>query len=105
MGWILMRLLSAFLDRKDIVVAVDCVHGASRLHIRELFNDCSSPRLILLRDNADVTFGGVAPEPSTANMREVVRVLKERDEPFKLGAIIDPDGDRIRFTDGKRKSA
>jgi phosphomannomutase len=57
--------------------------------------------LILLRDNADVTFGGVAPEPSTANMREVVRILLERDEPLKLGAIIDPDGDRIRFTDGE----
>ncbi len=61
--------VSSFLNRKDMVVAVDCVHGASRLHIRELFNDCSCPRLILLRDNADVTFGGVAPEPSTANMR------------------------------------
>jgi phosphomannomutase len=84
-----------------MVVAVDCVHGASRLHIRELFNGCSSPRLILLRDNADVTFGGVAPEPSTANMREIVRVLSQNDAPLKLGAIIDPDGDRIRFTDGK----
>ncbi len=100
-GLDLETTVSSFIDRKDMVVAVDCVHGASRLHIRELFNDCSSPRLILLRDNADVTFGGVAPEPSTANMREVVRVLKERDEPLKLGAIIDPDGDRIRFTDGK----
>jgi phosphomannomutase len=100
-GLDLEATISSFLDRKDMVVAVDCVHGASRLHIRELFNGCSSPRLILLRDNADVTFGGVAPEPSTANMREIVRVLSEKDESLKLGAIIDPDGDRIRFTDGK----
>ncbi len=92
--------VAAFLNCDDIVVAVDSVHGASRLHIREFFNDCSSPRLILLRDNADVTFGGIAPEPSTANMREVVRVVKDRAESLKLGAIIDPDGDRIRFTDG-----
>ncbi|MGB3212588.1 MAG: phosphoglucomutase [Desulforhopalus sp.] len=100
-GLDLESTISAFLDRKDMVVAVDCVHGASRLHIRELFQDCTSPRLILLRDGADVTFGGIAPEPSTTNMQEVVRVLTERDGPFKLGAIIDPDGDRIRFTDGK----
>ena len=92
--------VSAFLDRTDMVVAVDCVHGASRLHIAELFNNSSSPRLIMLRDNADITFGGVAPEPSTANMLEVVQVLGKRVEPLKLGAIIDPDGDRIRFTDG-----
>ena len=92
--------LNPILNQKDIVVTVDCVHGASRLHIRALFNNCASPRLILLRDNSDVTFGGVAPEPSTANMLEVVRVINDREEPLKLGAIIDPDGDRIRFTDG-----
>lgn len=100
-GLDLEATVAAFLDRNDMVVAVDCVHGASRLHIRELFNDSQNSRLILLRDNADVTFGGVAPEPSAINMREVVRVLVERDEPLKLGAIIDPDGDRIRFTDGE----
>lgn len=99
-GLDLEATVSAFLDRQDMVVAVDCVHGASRLHIRELFNSSSNPRLLLLRANADVTFGGVAPEPSTANMQEIVGVLAKREEPFKLGAIIDPDGDRIRFTDG-----
>ncbi len=99
-GLDLEATVAAFSDRKDMVVAVDSVHGASRLHIREIFNDSSNPRLILLRNTADVTFGGVAPEPSTVNMREVVRVLGEKEEPLKLGAIIDPDGDRIRFTDG-----
>jgi phosphomannomutase len=100
-GLDLDKAVGAFLDREDMVVAVDCVHGASRLHIRELFNDASTPRLILLRDKSDVTFGGVAPEPSTANMRKVVQVLLDRETPLRLGAIIDPDGDRIRFTDGK----
>ncbi len=99
-GLDLDRSVDAFLSDLDLVIAVDCVHGASRLHIAALFNNCAGPRLLLLRNNADVTFGGVAPEPSTANMREVVRVLNSRKEPLKLGAIIDPDGDRIRFTDG-----
>ncbi|EKD37029.1 MAG: hypothetical protein ACD_75C01286G0003, partial [uncultured bacterium] len=75
----------------------------SRLHIRELFQNSSTPALHIIRDSADVTFGGVAPEPSTVNMRQVVKFLQERKEPLKLGAIIDPDGDRIRFTDGTKE--
>lgn len=89
-----------FANRDDIIVTVDCVHGASRLHIRELFDNITKPTLVVLRDTADVTFGGVAPEPSSANMRNIVDILKRSTEVFKLGAIIDPDGDRIRFTDG-----
>lgn len=89
-----------FANRDDIIVTVDCVHGASRLHIRELFDNIIKPTLVVLRDTADVTFGGVAPEPSSANMRNIVDILRRSTEVFKLGAIIDPDGDRIRFTDG-----
>ena len=59
-----------------------------------------SDRLLTLRDTADVTFGGIAPEPSSANMQRVMAALDARRERLKLGAIIDPDGDRIRFTDG-----
>jgi phosphomannomutase len=50
-----------------------------------------------------VTFGGVAPEPSSVNLQGVVGALRARPERLKLGAIIDPDGDRIRFTDGSRE--
>ena len=57
-------------------------------------------RLVQLRDSSDVTFNGIAPEPSSVNMQAVIKTLGERKEKFKLGAIIDPDGDRIRFTDG-----
>ncbi|KJS01085.1 MAG: phosphoglucomutase [Desulfobulbaceae bacterium BRH_c16a] len=102
-GLDLDRSISAFLGRNDMVVAVDCVHGASRLHIRELFQNSKTSALVVIRDSADVTFGGVAPEPSTVNMQQIVKILKERPEPLKLGAIIDPDGDRIRFTDGKNE--
>ncbi|EKD36197.1 MAG: hypothetical protein ACD_75C01604G0001, partial [uncultured bacterium] len=57
-------------------------------------------RLLLFRAEADPTFGGVAPEPSTKNMQTVLQALQSRPEPLKLGVIIDPDADRIRFTDG-----
>ena len=69
--------------------------------MKRLFNDTNSPRLIQLREGEDVTFGGVAPEPSSENMIKTVTTLQNRKEIFKLGAIIDPDGDRIRFTDAK----
>ena len=58
-------------------------------------------RLAVLRDTPDVTFGGIAPEPSSENMQPTMELLGRRTEPFKVGAVIDPDGDRIRFTDGE----
>ena len=97
------RIMSDFAD-DNLVVAVDCVHGASRRHIDVLFKGirASMPenRLLVLRGQSDPTFGGIAPEPSPANMKPVIEVLKQRPEKFKLGMVIDPDGDRIRFTDG-----
>ena len=60
MGLDLEKAIATFLHRDDMVVVVDCVHGASRLHVRELFDGTSQPSLLVLRDTADVTFGGVA---------------------------------------------
>ncbi|MEW6595176.1 MAG: phosphoglucomutase [Thermodesulfobacteriota bacterium] len=94
------KLMAALRDRRDYVLAVDCVHGASRVHIRRLLHGLPPERLLIFRDSADPTFGGVAPEPSTANMAAITSALQNRPEPLKLGAIIDPDADRIRFTDG-----
>ncbi|GAB4334460.1 MAG: phosphomannomutase [Desulfobulbaceae bacterium] len=91
-----------FASTPEMVIAVDCVHGASRVSIRELFRHATD-RLLLLRDGPDVTFGGIAPEPSSVNMQPVMRLLRERKEPLKLGVIIDPDGDRARFTDGEHE--
>ncbi len=101
-GLALQTITAAARNSTDFFLAVDCVHGASRLHISRLYGGKEKQRnLAILRADKDVTFGGVAPEPSTANMEGVVALLKERGERLKLGAIIDPDGDRIRFTDGE----
>jgi len=93
-------IITDFATNPDVIVAVDCVHGAARVNIQDFFKNMESDRLIILRGNKDVTFGGIAPEPSSANMEPATTALRNRDEKFKLGAIIDPDGDRIRFTDG-----
>ncbi len=94
------ELLAGFARNSDIVIGIDSVHGASRDYIAPLLGAPDTDRLIRLRNTPDVTFGGIAPEPSSVNMQPVMAALRERREPFKVGAIIDPDGDRIRFTDG-----
>ncbi len=94
------RLLADFSTNSNIVIGIDAMHGASRDYISPLLNQPDSNRLFILRNQPDVTFGGIAPEPSTDNMQPIMAALRKRDEQFKIGAIIDPDGDRIRFTDG-----
>ncbi len=94
------EIIKSFAGNDDLVVVVDSVHGASRIHIASLFENIESDRLIQLRDTSDVTFNGIAPEPSSVNLQTATKTLRQRNEKFKLGAIIDPDGDRIRFTDG-----
>ncbi len=89
--------------RDDYVLAIDCVHGASRVHLDSLLAGIPARRLLRFRDHNDPTFNGIAPEPSSENMALIHAVLKDRPEPLKLGAIIDPDGDRIRFTDGEQE--
>lgn len=94
------EIMARFAKDPEVVVVIDSVHGASRIHIPSLFEGAQTDRLIQLRDSSDVTFNGIAPEPSSANIAGVKELLGSRNEPFKVGAIIDPDGDRIRFTDG-----
>ncbi|MEE4166203.1 MAG: phosphoglucomutase, partial [Desulfocapsaceae bacterium] len=84
---------------EDLIIAIDSVHGASRLHIQKLLGSAARS-LVMLRGEADVSFGGIAPEPSSENMQGVVDALAGSDKTLRIGAIIDPDGDRIRFSDG-----
>jgi phosphomannomutase len=94
------EIMARFAKDSEVVVVIDSVHGASRIHIPSLFENVQTERLIQLRASSDVTFNGIAPEPSSVNITGVKELLASRKEPFKVGAIIDPDGDRIRFTDG-----
>jgi len=94
-----IEIIERFAGDKDICVAIDCVHGVSRVHIQSLFYNTATDRLLLFRNTADCTFGGVSPEPSSANLKLVKAALAARPEPLKLGMILDPDADRIRFMD------
>ena len=83
----------------DLEIVIDCMHGASRLHMERLLGEAQKS-LTILRKEKNVSFGGIAPEPSSVNMSGVTGRLEASDKKLRIGAIIDPDGDRIRFTDG-----
>ncbi|GBE01129.1 phosphoglucomutase [bacterium BMS3Bbin06] len=97
-GTVDLGKVRSFLEKEDCLVVVDHVHGATRGRPQRLLN-VSGGRLMLLRTEDDYLFGGVAPEPSGRNMAEAVRRLRESRARYRLGVIMDPDGDRIRFAD------
>ncbi|NOZ70108.1 MAG: phosphomannomutase [Deferribacteres bacterium] len=86
-----------FIDREDCLICIDNVHGATRGRIQRIIGE--SKKLRYLRTEDDVLFGGVAPEPSGENMKRVTDVLAGSNAEFRLGVIMDPDGDRIRYAD------
>ncbi|MBI5056863.1 MAG: phosphomannomutase [Nitrospirae bacterium] len=90
-----------FVKQEDCVICVDNVHGATRGRIQRIIGD--SGKIKYLRTEDDYLFGGVAPEPSDKNMAGIEKVMKESPAKFKLGVILDPDGDRIRHADAKMK--
>jgi phosphomannomutase len=88
-----------FISSEDCLICIDNVHGSTRGCIEKILGDNS--RIVYLRTNDDYLFGGLAPEPSEENMQGVENILHERTAKYKLGVIMDPDGDRIRHSDGK----
>ncbi|RPI33466.1 MAG: phosphomannomutase [Nitrospiraceae bacterium] len=92
-----VRKIRDFILNKDCVICVDHVHGATRGHLQKIIDP--NRRIQYLRTDDDYLFGGIAPEPSEKNMAEVEKVLRKSPARLKLGVIMDPDGDRIRFAD------
>ncbi|MCI4626442.1 MAG: hypothetical protein L3V56_10835 [Candidatus Magnetoovum sp. WYHC-5] len=90
--------IKEFIAKEDVLICVDHVHGASRQRPNRILGD--SPKIRYFRTNDDYLFGGIAPEPSSKNMAVVNDALKASTNKYKLGVIIDPDGDRVRFSDG-----
>jgi len=89
-----------FLKTEDVAIVVDHVHGATRTRPARLLGELSP--ITSLRTKDDVLFGGIAPEPSAENMKDILSALAVSKASFRLGALMDPDGDRIRLTDGVR---
>ncbi len=88
------------INQSDITIIIDNMHGASRGRFQELLKGVDPTKLSYLHTNDDVLFHGIKPEPSAENLQPVITGLAASTAKFKLGMILDPDGDRIRFTDG-----
>jgi phosphomannomutase len=87
-----------FVDSNDCFICIDNVHGSTRNRIQRIMGE--SPKILYLRTEDDYLFGGIAPEPSEKNMAGIESSFRESSARFKLGIIMDPDGDRIRYADG-----
>jgi phosphomannomutase len=93
-----MGKIREFIQKEDCLICVDNVHGATRGRIARIVGE--STKIEYLRTEDDYLFGGIAPEPSEKNMAGVERILRGSTAKFRLGVIMDPDGDRVRFSDG-----
>jgi len=98
-----LERIKNFIDNEDCLICIDNVHGATRGRIQRILKDAGckmqDTKFKFLRTEDDYLFGGVAPEPSQKNMQGVEKVLKESNARFRMGVILDPDGDRIRHAD------
>jgi len=98
-----------FIDNADCLSCIDNVHGATRGRMQRILENAeggiriaeleAKGKIKFLRTEDDYLFGGVAPEPSAKNMQGVEKILKESNAKFRMGVIMDPDGDRIRHAD------
>ncbi|NTU43328.1 MAG: phosphomannomutase [Nitrospirales bacterium] len=82
----------------DCFVVIDNVHGSTRGRVEMILG--RSDKIQYLRTEDNYLFGGVAPEPSEKNMAGVDNLLNKSTARLRMGVIMDPDGDRIRFSDG-----
>ncbi|GBD96250.1 MAG TPA: phosphomannomutase [Nitrospirae bacterium] len=92
-----IKKIRDFIEKEDCIICIDNVHGATRGRIQKIIGE--SDKIRYLRTEDDYLFGGVAPEPSDKNMKGIKETLKEGNAAFKVGVIMDPDGDRIRHAD------
>jgi phosphomannomutase len=92
-----IQKIKDFVEKEDCIICVDNVHGSTRGRIARIIGQ--SDKIRYLRTEDDYLFGGVAPEPSDTNMKGLQKVLEASNARYKLGVILDPDGDRIRHAD------
>jgi phosphomannomutase len=99
----LRRWLQA--SARDLFLAVDNMHGASRGYVQRLLG----PETLASLEGAgairfyntedDYSFHGVKPEPNAANQAILMAELRRSGRRLTLAVAMDPDADRIRFAD------
>jgi phosphomannomutase len=100
-GYVDINLCRDFAHSGKVTLAVDSVYGATRTRPQVILN--TPKHLKMFREEYNPFFGGEEPEPSSENMQSLIKYLDNSPHEFKLGAIMDPDGDRVRFYDGHQQ--
>lgn len=89
-----------FLEATYPTVAIDHMHGTTRGKIAKILS-LKPGTFVCLRREDDPLFEGLSPEPSEENLKLALSYLKK--DRMGFAAIIDPDGDRVRFADLRRQ--
>lgn len=89
-----------FLNQIPTIIAIDHMHGSTRGKLARILS-LKKGTFICLRREDDPLFEGLSPEPSEENLKLALSYLKK--ERLGFCAIIDPDGDRVRFADMERQ--
>lgn len=77
-------------------IGVDVLYGTGRGYLDQLLGDCGC-EIQLLHNRPDPLFGGLAPEPGEAQLKELVSLVKRK--RLHLGLAVDGDGDRFGVVD------
>ena len=99
-GMVNLSTCQKFAHTQSITLAINPFFGSTKNKIAQLLNYPN--QLKQFYNEPDPFFQGKEPEPSLENMQSMIDFLNQQNTPFKLGAIMDPDGDRVRFYDGEQ---
>lgn len=100
-----LEKITKFIERYKPSIAIDHMYGTSRGKLAKILS-LKPGTFICLRKDDDPLFEGLSPEPSQANLNLALSKLREQSSSKDIlgfAAIIDPDGDRVRFADLKRQ--
>jgi len=100
-----LEKITKFIERYKPSIAIDHMYGTSRGKLAKILS-LKPGTFICLRKDDDPLFEGLSPEPSEANLNLALSKLREQSSSKDIlgfAAIIDPDGDRVRFADLKRQ--
>ncbi len=95
-----LKKLSQFVDlnlikKSKLKIVYDAMHGAGAGYLKEIFRK----QIIEIRDQEDLLFGGVNPEPIEKNLAFLKATIKK--EKAHIGLVTDGDADRIGAIDEK----
>jgi len=86
--------------KSGIKIAVDLLYGTSREYLDEILEENHIP-LEEIHGYIDPYFGGVIPSCTEENLRELKKLVKEKN--YNLGIATDADGDRFGIVDERGK--